>query len=166
MTFSFVTRCRARPMRMLVACAFLATSAVTGTAPSPVSAAGSSFYVNCVNGNDSAAGTAAAPWRSLTRASDATLQPGDQLLLARGCVWDGQRLDIPWNGTASAPITISAYGDGARPIVKNGSNSNFKVTGSYVVLDGLESQNDPRQLDPCGQPLGHVLRLQLHRRCS
>ena len=69
-------------------------------------------------------------------------------------MWDGQRLDVPWNGTAAAQITITGYGNGAKPIIKNGANSNVKVTGSYVVLDGLESKNNPRQLDPCGQPLG------------
>ena len=154
MKFSFVARCRARRIRLLVASVILATVAVAGSDASPVSAAGTSFYVDCVNGKDGAAGSAAAPWKSLTRASDATLQPGDQLLLARGCVWDGQRLDVPWNGTAAAQITITGYGNGAKPIIKNGANSNVKVTGSYVVLDGLESKNNPRQLDPCGQPLG------------
>jgi hypothetical protein len=119
-----------------------------------VGAAGRTFYVHCTQGNDASSGSAAAPWKSLTKASTAALTPGDQLLLARGCVWNGQRLDAGWDGTAAAPITVGAYGDGPRPIVKNGANQNFKITGSYIVLDGLESDNDPRQLDPCGQPLG------------
>lgn len=142
-------------MGLVVACAFFGSAAVAGYVVSPVTAAGvSSFYVNCSNGSDASPGTSGAPWKSLTKASAATLLPGDQLLLARGCVWDGQRLSVPWNGTAGAPITISAYGTGARPIVKNGGNYNVKITGSYVVLDGLDSENTPRQLDPCGQPIG------------
>ena len=128
---------------------------VPGMHPPGVSAAGgNAFYVNCSSGKDTNPGTAAAPWKSLTKASAATLGAGDQLLLARGCVWDGQRLDAPWNGTAAAPITIGAYGDGARPIIKNGANSNVKVTGSFITVDGLESANDPRSRDACGQPLG------------
>jgi len=122
--------------------------------PSRVAAAGGSFYVNCSSGKDTNPGTAAAPWKSLDKASAATLSPGGELLLARGCVWNGQRLDASWDGTAALPITIGAYGDGPRPIIKNGPNSNVKVTGSYIVLDSLESDNDPRDRDPCGQPLG------------
>ncbi|MEY2445337.1 MAG: hypothetical protein QOE00_1917 [Ilumatobacteraceae bacterium] len=137
----------------LAICAVLAATAVTISNSSPVSATGA-FYVSCVNGSDSNPGTAGAPWKTLAKANAAPLAPGDQLLLARGCTWDGQRLDAAWNGTAAAPITIGAYGSGARPIVKNGSNQNFKVTGSYLVLDGLESNNEPRVLDPCGQPIG------------
>jgi len=126
-----------------------------GVSPTPVAAAGgASFYVSCT-GKDTNPGTAAAPWRTLAKASAATLQPGDELLLARGCVWDGERLEVPWDGTAGAPITVGAYGDGARPIIKNGANSNVKVTGSFVVVDGLESDNDPRDRDPCGQPIGN-----------
>jgi hypothetical protein len=156
MTFSRNTRNRAFALRLLVACAFSTTTAVAGgSLAQPVSAAGAvSYYVDCASGNDGAQGTAGAPWKSLTRASTAALLPGDQLLLARGCVWDGQRLNVSASGTAAAPITISGYGNGARPIVKNGLNSNVNVTGAYVVIDGLDSENDPRQLDPCGQPLG------------
>jgi hypothetical protein len=156
MKLSRFARRRAPSIRLLVvACTVLVATAATGSVASPVSAAGATaFYVDCVNGNDGGAGTSGAPWKSLTKASTATLNPGDQLLLARGCVWSGQRLDAPWNGTSDAPITVGAYGDGARPIVKNAPNSNFKVTGSYIVLDGLDSENDPRQLEPCGQPIG------------
>lgn len=156
MTNLFIARPRAHALRLLVACAFATTTAIaTTSSASPVAAAGgASYYVDCVNGNDGAPGTTGAPWKSVTRASTAILLPGDQLLLARGCVFNGQRLILESSGTADAPITISGYGNGARPIVKNGANSNFSVTGSYIVLDGLESQNDPRQVDPCGQPLG------------
>jgi hypothetical protein len=155
MTLSRPARRRATSIRLfVVACTVLVGNLATGSVVS-VSAAGSgAFYVDCVNGNDNGSGATGAPWKSLAKASTAPLQPGDQLLLARGCVWNGERLNAAWNGTAAAPITIGAYGDGPRPIVKNGANSNYKVTGSYLRLDGLESDNDPRALDPCGQPIG------------
>src|SRR4051794_35852731 len=148
------SRGRVRAYRAVVV-TLLAVGAAPAIYPAAVSAAGGgSFYVNCSSGKDTNPGTAAAPWKSLAKASAATLQPGDQLLLARGCVWNGQRLDASWAGTAAAPITVGAYGDGPRPIIKNGANQNVKVTGSYIVLDSLESDNDPRDRDPCGQPLG------------
>lgn len=155
MTFSCPARRRAASIRLLVvACTVLVGNLATSRVDSVAAAGSSAFYVNCVNGNDSGPGTAGAPWKSLAKASTAPLQPGDQLLLARGCIWNGERLNAAWNGTAEAPITIGAYGDGPRPIVKNGTNSNYKVTGSYLRLDGLESNNDPRAVAPCGQPIG------------
>jgi len=153
MVWSFRERVGAHAIRVSIAVMIVGVVA-PGIQPVGVSAAGNAFYVNCSTGKDTNPGTAAAPWKSLTKASAATLGAGDQLLLARGCVWDGQRLDAPWNGTAAAPITIGAYGDGARPIIKNGANSNVKVTGSFITVDGLESANDPRSRDACGQPLG------------
>lgn len=63
-------------------------------------------------------------------------------------------MDAAWNGTAQAPIVISNYGTGPLPIVRNGGFQNFKITGSFLVLDGLESANDPRQVTTCGQPIG------------
>src|SRR3954469_20630124 len=100
------SRGRVRAYRAVVV-TLLAVGAAPAIYPSGASAAGGgSFYVNCSSGKDTNPGTAAAPWKSLTKASAATLGAGEELLLARGCVWDGQRLEAPWDGTAAAPITI------------------------------------------------------------
>lgn len=137
-----------------LACLGMACAAVVvGHAPA-ASAAQNVFYVNCASGNDGGSGAIDQPWLTLARASSAPLTPGGQLLLARGCVWNGQRLEAAWNGQPGAPITVAGYGSGARPMIRNGGNLNVKVTGSFLVIDGLESGNDPRQLAACGQPLG------------
>jgi hypothetical protein len=135
------------------ACLF---AAAVGVAPVPaVNAATRSLYVNCWSGNDGHAGTSKdAAWRSIGRLNHAQLRPGDNVWLARGCRWNGTQLNAWWNGTASAPITIGAYGSGALPTIKNGGPSDVKVTGSHLVLQDLRLTFDPVKKTSCGQPIG------------
>lgn len=114
-----------------------------------------SYYVDCANGNDAASGTApTAAWASLGRTSQASLQPGEALLLERGCTWVGP-LAVGWSGTATQPILIGAYGSGDPPRIQNASRQ-VDVTGSYVIVDGLLLQAEPERRDPgCqNQPVG------------
>ena len=58
-------------------------SAAPGVAASAAAESGGRvFYVDPSRGNDSASGSKANPWRTLTRASQADLRPGDTLRLA------------------------------------------------------------------------------------
>ncbi len=68
-----------------------------GIGTDTVSAGASTYYVHCVAGTDSGTGSSPQPWKSSTKASAAKLVAGDRLLLARGCVWNGQRLNAPWH---------------------------------------------------------------------
>ncbi len=77
-----------------------------------------SYYVSA-NGNDANSGTSqASPWRTIDRLNQVTwqIQPGDQILFERGGTYRGE---IIWgvSGTAASPVTIGAYGSGARPII-------------------------------------------------
>jgi hypothetical protein len=54
-------------------------------------------------------------------------------------VWIGT-LTASRSGTSSAPITIGAYGDGALPIVKQGSSC-VKITGSYVAVETIQADD-------------------------
>jgi hypothetical protein len=66
-------------------------------------------------GNDAANGlTPATAWRSVAAVNKAALEPGDSVLFKRGGLWR-EALVIPASGTAQAPITIAAYGAGAKP---------------------------------------------------
>src|SRR5581483_6162853 len=101
-------------------------------------AAGTTYYVDCAAGSDSAAGTSElAPWRSLSRASQATLLPGDSLLLRRGCTWTGP-LTARWSGTPAQPILVGAYGTGALPVIQN-VDGNVRVSGSYLIVENLST---------------------------
>jgi hypothetical protein len=125
---------------------------------SPVSAASRNFYVDCVAGSDTAAGTTeTGAWRTVTRANKAVLTAGDSLLFKRGCVWTGQGLKASWIGSAALPITISSYGSEVSKPRMEGAG--IAVTGQYQIIDGFEVGFKPVKLDPCGQPLGQYYAL-------
>jgi len=116
------------------------------------------FYVDCANGADGASGASeSAAWKTVGRANDAALNPGDSLLFKRGCTWTGTALDAGWNGTADAPITIATYGsDATRPRI---ADAGIIVTGDFEVIDGFWVTFQPVEMDSCGQPLGQYYAL-------
>jgi parallel beta-helix repeat protein len=72
------------------------------------------------DGDDSAAGTESAPWRTLARVQAAVdnVQPGAQFLFQRGGSYPGSlEIDYPFRGTTDAPVVFGAYGDGEAPIL-------------------------------------------------
>ncbi len=131
------------------------SEATTTTTPS----GGAVYHVDCGAGRDSNDGrTAQTAVRTLTRASNLALRPGDSLLLKRGCTWSGgQRLDAGWNGTSGNPITIGGYGSGDRPRIVDGLNQGIKVTGSHMVITGVHvtfNVSETRNTNGCVQPFG------------
>ncbi len=126
-----------------------------GFVPTAVSAAATTYHVDCSGGNDSASGTATTTaWRSLSRANNASLYPGDRLLLKRGCTWTGP-LKARWKGTSSSPVTISAYGSGELPKIQNG-HENVMITGAHLVIENIWTRSDvPSRDSGCAnQPAG------------
>lgn len=95
-----------------------AALALTGTiafADVPASAAGSTTYVNCsipVGGD----GSQASPFNSIGQANGKAYAPGDTLAFASGTTCTGS-LAPQGSGTASDPITLTAYGAGALPVI-------------------------------------------------
>ena len=89
-------------------------------ASAPQQAFSTTYYINANSGNDEDIGiTPEMPWKTLHKANDTVLKPGDQLLFAAGCVWHGQ-LNILYSGTVEHPITIGAYGIGPLPVISGG----------------------------------------------
>lgn len=121
-------------------------------APPPEPLSGTRYYVDCKDGNDRGAGTSpASAWATLGKASAAPLKPGDALLLAAGCTFDGT-LRASWHGTASAAITIGSYGSGPAPVIHQSVNNteDIAVTGSYLVIRGLDlTASPPHRLAAC-----------------
>ena len=123
--------------------------------PVHVAAAVTSYYVDCNGGDDGNSGQQQSQaWSSLARVNQATLYPGDYLLLKRGCTWTGP-LNARWSGLPTAPITIESYGSGALPTIQN-AHDNVVVTGSYLIFDSLATRADAPAYDPqCdNNPLG------------
>lgn len=92
------------------------------------------YYVSQSTGDDAASGESATrPWKTLTKAS-IQYQPGDTLLLKRGDTWD-EELAPKGNGTPEKPITISAYGEGSKPII---DRQDFKKDLNGIRLSDQE----------------------------
>jgi len=110
--------------------------------PSPAArATGNTYFVDCASGNDAQPGTSTGQaWRSITRANQASLSPGERLLLKRGCTWN-TGLNVKWSGTSSARVLIGAYGTGTRPLIQN-AQSQLYITGSYVTVESLAARAD------------------------
>ncbi|MEV0388656.1 hypothetical protein [Nonomuraea sp. NPDC050643] len=121
----------------VVAALSLATMTLaTGTA----SAEAVVYYVDSINGNDSATGkTPETAWKTLTKASAAGLDAGSKVLLRRGSTWQGQQLEITESGNANAPIVVDAYGTGtARPIVTGDDEACVSLGGSYIEVYNIQ----------------------------
>ncbi|MGB3526886.1 MAG: right-handed parallel beta-helix repeat-containing protein, partial [Flavobacteriales bacterium] len=77
------------------------------------------YYVS-PSGNDSNNGTSpATAWQTIDRLNQSfnLWQPGDRILFERGAVYRGELL-MGKSGTLSAPVTVGAYGSGAKPMIK------------------------------------------------
>jgi hypothetical protein len=80
------------------------------------------YYFSSTSGNDSYSSAQAqnpnTPWQSLSKLNSVfgSLNPGDVVYLKRGDVFYGS-INVGKSGSSGAPITISAYGQGAKPIV-------------------------------------------------
>jgi len=107
--------------------------------PAPQATAGRAFFM-APGGNDAAAGTLEAPWRTVASASQ-HLRPGDTLWV-RGGTYIGQ-YGYNWaesaSGTAAAPIRIAAY-NGEQPVFEGEwtyGNGLILYRVGYVIVDGL-----------------------------
>jgi cell division septation protein DedD len=103
---------------------------------------GTAYYVDCNAGNDGNNGTSPeSAWRSISKANAAKLNAGESMLFRRGCTFQGP-LWAGWRGTGSAPVFIGAYGDGNAPMIRYGYPAAVSISGSYVVIDSLETSGN------------------------
>ena len=108
--------------------------------PAPLPGTGPNYYVDDANGNDGNPGTSeAAPWRTLDRASSATLNPGERLLFRRGGVWSGT-LKVEESGVAGLPVVIGSYGSGPPPVIQGASDC-VVLFGSGIVVAQMQMQD-------------------------
>lgn len=66
-----------------------------------------------------------------------TLQPGDKVVMKSGD-WKSQFINFKAKGTAEKPITLVAEAKGS--VILSG-NSNLKIDGEWLVVDGLSFKN-------------------------
>jgi hypothetical protein len=145
MRISLMTRnvfCAKRSLIALAATLCLSFPVSNESARAQVSpAAGSTYYVS-PDGNDTAAGTEGAPFRTIQRTAS-LVEAGDTVVVRAGA-YAGFQLgwDFPQSGTASQPITFRAD-PGAVIKSRNGETPDaINLEGSsYVVIDGFTVDN-------------------------
>lgn len=104
------------------------------------------YYIDSVDGSDDNSGTSInSPWKSLSKVSSITFQPGDNIYFKRGSSYTGC-VTINGDGTAGKPITVSAYEEGDAPRFTNPeysiSNGNaLRVRGDYQIVENLYFYN-------------------------
>jgi hypothetical protein len=131
----------------VVRCSLPRTVAVSAVAilaslTAPLNAfAGATYYVS-PSGNDGNPGTAAAPWRTLTKAAN-TLTAGTTAIVKPGTYYES--ITPARSGTAGSLITFKA--ETAGTAILDGQNSrshgvNVRSTpASYIRIDGFEIRN-------------------------
>ncbi len=125
---------------------FVAQQGKTASKPSsPVT-----YYVNAVTGNNANSGTSpAAPWRGLARLNQTVFQPGVVIRFRSGQSWTGA-LTLEGNGTSAHPITVTSYGPGTKPILRNNGNVVSITNEGGWVLQGLSL----KELNPSSMTSG------------
>ncbi len=112
------------------------------TLTAAISANATNYYFSTSDGDDSRSFTQAqnpsTPWKSIDKLDSIFryLQPGDQVLLKKGDTFYGSIVTAK-SGTSSAPITISAYGNGLRPLITGLSTiSSWTYIGNGIYESG------------------------------
>lgn len=94
---------------------------------------GRCYYVSSLHGDDANDGAENQPFKSLYAVNRLKLQPGDQVLLERGSVFENQFLHLNVQGTKEQPIYIGTYGNGARPLIQtNGQGIWYQDYGNEL----------------------------------
>ncbi len=116
-------------------------SATASPAPTPSPTATSSAYYVAPTGNDSAAGTPAAPWRTIQHAVSRLL-PGQTAIVLAGTYVE--RVSIASSGSASAPITLQAASGADVKLL------GFNLSGSYWIINGFDISTQTNDTDGYG----------------
>jgi len=113
------------------------------------SAAGTTYYVDSVEGDDGNSGTSSLyPWETIAQVHDTALYPGDMVLFKRGSSYTVP-LFINYSGTDGNYIVISDYGDAqdpapsfTNPVFEQDNFGNcIKINGDYVLVENLYFHN-------------------------
>ncbi len=129
-----------------LALAIAMLAGIIAVAPSTALAAGTTYYVDSVNGNDSSNGTGTGTaWKTLSKVNGTTFAAGDRILFKAGCSWSGE-LHPLGSGTAGSPICIDMYGTGNKPVISGSgaaaSCAVHLVNQQYWEISNLEITNN------------------------
>ena len=120
---------------------FLFLCAVPHAAAGGAETQGTAYYIDAIDGSD-ATGDGLSPetaWKTVP-VTECTLQAGDSVLFRRGGVYDCTLTVRDSRGAADAPILITAYGEGAAPLLTTDARTEVLrlFDCSYVTVSDLE----------------------------
>jgi hypothetical protein len=80
-------------------------------------------------------------WKTVAKVNATPFYPGDSILFKKGETWN-DTLIVPSSGTVTAPIIISSYGTGEKPIINGTGNAyGVNVSKHNHYYDGLIFRN-------------------------
>ncbi len=98
------------------------------------------FYIDALRGDDNNSGIEKSkPWKSIGKVNGMKFLPGDTICFKSGSTWTGQ-LDVSYSGTREKPITITSFGVGPKPAIKNPGvpyGSAISVTADWIIVEGF-----------------------------
>ena len=136
MTFATFASIRTNVTRAAAAVALLAAAMSANAATMPTTP--NNFYVS-PTGSDTAAGTKAAPFKTLARAAKAATKPGTTVFVAPGTYAGGFKTTA--SGTASSRIywaSTTKWGAKIVPPASSTNNSAWDNRGNYVSIIGFD----------------------------
>jgi PKD repeat protein len=100
--------------------------------------AGSIYYVDATGGDDLNDGLSPeTAWKTVAKVNAQSFSPGDFILFKRGEIWAETPLLIHESGSSGNPITFSAYGSGAKPIISlRGPRPGWNNPGNWIDNGG------------------------------
>lgn len=111
------------------------------------------YYIDSIQGNNSNNGTNKnAPLKSLSALQNITINPGDRILLKKGCsFWE--EFDFSAKGTKEKPVIIDSYGNNydSDPCIIGNDQSLYAVrifNSDYVTFQNIELINTGKKTIP------------------
>ena len=107
------------------------------------------YYLSSSTGNDNNNGSQNQPWKTLSKISNTTLDPGDTVYFKKGDTFRGHYV-VNGSGTEGNPITFKSYGSGNQPVISGSDHDDGG--GDYreailvenednMIFEDLEIQN-------------------------
>ena len=110
-----------------------------------LSQCGNAYYVDTAGNNRNSGTSPTQAWADFTPINSKTFQPGDRILLRRGCTWNNQCFKLDGAGLPKHFIFVGAYGTGDRPKVRQSGNRSDRCmrlnNPSYVKVSSIEVCN-------------------------